>query len=149
MSDAPRTGTVEGSCYCGAVRFRLTLPSRFCASCHCVNCRRAHGAAFVTWAGFRRDQLELVEGEERLVRYRTETEAVRSFCGTCGSTLFYEGPRWEGEVHVARANIEGEIDRPASGHVYVDQKASWWEISDDQPRFGGTTGMERKDPERE
>jgi hypothetical protein len=137
---------VEGSCYCGAVRFRVALPSRFCSSCHCVNCRRAHGAAFVTWVGFPRCQLEFLSGEERLIRYRTETEAVRSFCSTCGSTLFYEGPRWAGEIHVARANIEGEIDRPARGHVYVDQKASWWEIADDQPRFGGTSGMEPKGP---
>ena len=57
-----------------------------------------------------------------------------------------EGPRWAKEVHVARANVAGEIDRPAVGHVYVDQKASWWEITDGQPQFGGTTGMERKEP---
>jgi hypothetical protein len=146
MSDAKKAGAAEGSCYCGAVRFRLTFPTRFCASCHCVNCRRAHGAAFVTWVGVPRERFELLEGEESLVRYRTETEAVRSFCGTCGSTLFYEGPRWASEVHVARANLEGEIDRPAAGHVYVDQKAPWWEITDGQPQFGGTSGMEPKEP---
>ena len=42
----------EGACLCGGVRFELTPPSRFCAHCLCQNCRRAHGAAFVTWAGF-------------------------------------------------------------------------------------------------
>ena len=34
----------------------------------------------------------------------------------------------------------------AAGHVYVDQKAPWWEITDAQPRFGGTSGMEAKEP---
>ena len=36
---------VGGSCLCGAVRFEVTLPSKFCAHCHCGNCRKAHGAA--------------------------------------------------------------------------------------------------------
>ena len=41
-----------GRCHCGGVRFVARFPSRFVAHCHCESCRRAHGAAFVTWAGF-------------------------------------------------------------------------------------------------
>ena len=40
---------VEGGCLCGAVRFSLELPSKWCAHCHCSMCRRAHGAGYVTW----------------------------------------------------------------------------------------------------
>ena len=105
MSDQPKTA--EGGCYCGAVRFRVTFPSRFCAHCHCSNCRRAHGAAFVTYVGFRREQLEFLAGEELLKRYATETGATRSFCTACGTTLFYEGPRWDGEILVTRQTDPG------------------------------------------
>ncbi len=133
-----------GSCLCGVVRFEADLPSRFCAHCHCTNCRRAHGAAFVTYAGFRQDQLQ-VSGSDRLTRYRTETGATRVFCSRCGSTLFYEGPRWEGEVHVALANIQDEIDKAPEAHVYVDHRAPWWEISDELPRYGGESGSEMKE----
>jgi hypothetical protein len=90
---------VEGACLCGAVRYELTMPSRFCAHCHCQNCRRAQGAAFVTYAGFKREQVEIT-GAQDLQRYETDTGATRSVCRHCGSTLFYEGPRWPGEVHV-------------------------------------------------
>ncbi len=132
---------VKGSCLCGAVSFELALPSKFCAHCHCSNCRRAHGAAFVTYVGFRQDQLQL-SGADRLTRYLTETGATRSFCNRCGSTLFYEGPRWEGDVHVVLANIEDQIDRPPGAHVYVDHRAPWCEILDELPRYGGETGTE-------
>ena len=133
---------VQGSCLCGEVRFVARLPSRFCAHCHCSNCRRAHGAAFVTWAGFLREQVEV--RSEALVRYRTDTGATRSFCRNCGTTLFYEGPRWEGEIHVVRSNIDDEIDRAPSGHVYVDHRAPWWEITDSLKQYGGETGSEPK-----
>jgi hypothetical protein len=133
-----------GACLCGAVRFEVRLPSKFCANCHCSTCRRAHGAAFVTWVGFPGDQVSITSGDT-LHRYATETGATRSFCTACGSTLFYEGPRWENEIHVARANIEGDIDRPVSGHAYVDHRASWWSISDDLPQYGGDSGVEPKD----
>jgi hypothetical protein len=139
-------GTVPGGCYCGRVRFEVTLPSRFCSHCHCDNCRRAHGAAFVTWAGIRREQFRIAAGEESLVRYRTETGATRSFCRHCGSTLLYEGPRWPGEIHVALSNIDAPIDRLPAEHVYVDHKAAWFEISDSLPQFGGTSGTGPREP---
>ena len=134
---------VEGACLCGSVRYELTMPSKFCAHCHCGNCRRAHGAAFVTYAGFTREQVE-ISGTDDLVRYETDTGATRSFCRRCGSTLFYEGPRWPGEVHVVRANVQGPIDRAPSAHYYVDHAADWWEITDPLPRYGGGTGVEPK-----
>ena len=112
-----------GSCLCGAVGFEADLPSRFCAHCHCNNCRRAHGAAFVTWVGFPKSAVRIVAGKEDLARYETDTKATRSFCRHCGTTLFYEGPRFQDEVHIVRANLDGDIDRPPSLHVYVDHKA--------------------------
>ena len=140
---------VTGSCYCGTVRFEAALPSRFCAHCHCDNCRRAHGAAFITYVGFPSEQVRIIGGEDKLRRFETETGATRSFCERCGSTLFYAGPRWSGEIHVALANIDGEIDRSPQAHSYVDHCASWWTIDDDLPQYGGDSGVEPKQPAEE
>lgn len=134
----------NGSCLCGTVRFQIDLPVRFCAHCHCSNCRRAHGAAFVTWVGIPKVQLHFTSGEDRLRQFKTDTGATRSFCGTCGTTLFYQGPRWPDEIHIVRGNIEGEIDKEPTAHVYVDHAASWWSIDDDLPQYGGETGVEPK-----
>jgi len=135
---------VEGTCLCGAIRFTVSGSPRFCAHCYCPNCRRAHGAAFVTWAGFRQEQIQIVSGSDCLTRYLTDTGAARSFCGRCGSTLFYEGPRWPGEVHVALANLSDDANLQPAAHVYVDDRAPWWRISDELPQYGGETGMEEK-----
>ncbi|MGE0145038.1 MAG: GFA family protein [Planctomycetota bacterium] len=133
---------IRGSCYCKAIRFSCTLPSRFVAHCHCNNCRRAHGAGFVTWAGFPDAQFAITDGEERLGHYRTETAATRSFCSTCGSMLFFRSPRWPGEVHVALGALDDPIDKLPTVHVYADRAPVWAPIADTLPRRGGESGTE-------
>ena len=86
--------SVPGACYCGRIQFAVQSPPRFVCHCHCENCRRAHGAGFVTWAGFPAAQFAFEQGEGDLGRYMTDTGATRSFCKICGTTLFYESPRW-------------------------------------------------------
>ncbi|MGE5337814.1 MAG: GFA family protein, partial [Gemmatimonadota bacterium] len=49
MTAAPASAV--GSCLCGAVGFEFELPPKWVAHCHCTQCQRAHGAAFVTWVG--------------------------------------------------------------------------------------------------
>lgn len=134
---------MPGGCLCGRVRFEIEPPSRFLAHCHCDNCRRAHGAVFVTWLGVPAEQMRWTSGEPALVRYRTDTGATRSFCGTCGTTLTYESPRWPGEVHVAAGCLDGAPDRAPQAHVYTGHKAEWYDIPDDGlPRLGGESGTE-------
>jgi hypothetical protein len=139
-------GSLRGSCLCGAVRYELEPPSRFACHCHCENCRRAHGAAFVTWAGFPQAQLSFSLGEAELQHYLTDTQATRSFCRTCGSTLFYRSPRWPEEVHVAVGNLLDPLDRVPAVHVYADRAVEWCPIADALPRFGGASGTEPPSP---
>lgn len=134
--------TMHGSCYCGQVRFEAEPPSKFVGHCHCNNCRRAHGAGFVTWAGFPAAQVRVTAGEELLSRYHTETEATRTFCRNCGTPLFFESPRWAGEIHVAAAGLLDPLDRLPQGHAYADRSPDWCPITDGLPRFGGESGVE-------
>jgi hypothetical protein len=132
---------VTGQCLCGSVRFEVELPSIWCAHCHCGMCRRAHGAAFVTWVGFSRDRVRVVAGDQ-LGRYQSSPPATRSFCRQCGSPLFFESERWADQIHVALASLDGPIDRPPAAHVFYSDRALWFEATDELPRRGGATGTE-------
>lgn len=132
----------EGSCLCGTVRFAIELPAIVCAHCHCSMCRRAHGAAFVTWVVVMKEQFEVLSGANRLVHYTSSKGATRSFCGVCGSSLFFAGEHFPGQVHIVLANIEGEIDHAPEMHVFFSDRAPWVRLADELPRFGGATGME-------
>jgi len=123
--------TLEGACLCGAVTFAIDLPTKWCAHCHCSMCRRAHGAAFVTWIGVDAGQFRWIDAGA-LRSFASSPQASRSFCGTCGSTLTFESSRWEGEVHIARANIPGAIDRAPSKHAFYKDRADWVRIPADE-----------------
>jgi hypothetical protein len=133
---------VPGACLCGAVRFRVGLPSLFCGHCHCTMCQRGHGAGFVTWFGVPRERLAFDSGEAELVRYDSSEHGTRTFCGRCGSSLFCESSREPGQIDIVLANMTGPIDRPPQVHVYWSDRADWVEARDGLPRLGGATGME-------
>jgi len=124
------SGKIEGGCLCGAVRYSMELPSKWCAHCHCTMCRRAHGAGYVTWVGFERDHFTLLTGDHHLTWYESSAGARRGFCSTCGSTMLFESARWPGEINVVLGCIDGPIDREPQAHVFHDSHVSWMALDD-------------------
>ena len=129
--------SVRGGCLCGAVRFEVRLPSKWCAHCHCSMCRKAHGAGFVTWVGFESDDFTLKKGDHHLKWYESSPGARRGFCSTCGSTMLFEAERWSGETHVALGCIEGPIDRKPQANSFFDAHVTWMPIDDALKVFTG------------
>lgn len=127
---------ITGACLCTAVRFAITPPTKWCAHCHCSMCRRAHGAAFVTWVGVPSEQFQITEGVDRVVRYASSKEAVRSHCGVCGSPMFFESTRWPGEVHVAVGCVNDPLDKKPVAHVAFDHRVDWLTVNDDLTKMG-------------
>ena len=122
--------SVEGGCLCGAVRFEAELPSKWCAHCHCSMCRKAHGAGYVTWAGFDSSRFRITRGGDQLAWYASSPGARRGFCRACGSTMLFESERWSGETHVALGCLDGSIDRQPQANVFFDAHVDWMPIDE-------------------
>jgi hypothetical protein len=77
---------IEGSCHCGAVRFRIVSDVPELTTCDCSICRRrnalmvkVHESAFT-----------LLAGEESLSEYRFHSGTARHyFCRVCGIYPFH------------------------------------------------------------
>ena len=72
--------TVTGGCLCGKVRFIATGEPDRVGLCHCLDCRKHHGALFHASAIFPESAVS-IEGETRAYR-------GRHFCPACGSSVF-------------------------------------------------------------
>lgn len=129
--------TVTGGCLCGAVRFEIELPSKWCAHCHCSMCRRAHGAGYVTWVGMQSERFRLLAGRDDLQWYESSPGARRGFCRRCGSSMLFESTRWSGETHVALGCIDGPIDRAPQAHAFFDSHVDWLPIDEALQIFRG------------
>ena len=123
--------TIHMRCLCGAVRCEITPPTKGAAHCHCAYCRRAHGAAFVTWVIVPAEQFRIAAGRELLRWYDSSEQSRRAFCCTCGSSMLFESKLCPGEVHVARALIDGEVDQEPAFHCFVESRVSWARLDDD------------------
>ena len=125
--------THAGACLCGAIGFEFDTPSLWSAHCHCSLCRRAHGAAFVTWVGVEEARFRFTTSDS-LHWFNSSTKGKRGFCTQCGSTLFFKSTASPDEIHIARANIAGDLDIQPSIHVsYGSEEVSWFPFTDDLP----------------
>ncbi|MGH7858717.1 MAG: GFA family protein [Candidatus Binatia bacterium] len=137
---SPSPPPVAGSCLCGAVRFEIELPTRFCIHCHCTICRRNHGAAFVTWIGVPKAQFRLVSGEAVLTRFASSEQGIREFCSRCGSSLFCELAADPDTIDITLASLAGPVDRGPELHVFFDTHVEWLEITDSLPKITSSGG---------
>lgn len=70
----------SGGCLCGKVRILASGAPRRVGICHCLDCRKHHGALFYAAAIYPKEAVE-IEGE-------TGDYAGRNFCQHCGSSVF-------------------------------------------------------------
>ena len=113
----------EGGCQCGRMRFETQGAPVFVSRCHCRSCRRATGAAFSTWVGFKEDQVRW-RGDGPAF-YASSPGVQRGFCNACGAPLTYAGDQWPGETHI----LIGAFDDPSGfvprKDVFTEDALSW------------------------
>ncbi|HYZ19073.1 MAG TPA: GFA family protein [Gaiellaceae bacterium] len=126
----------EGRCACGAVRYRLASEPLFVHCCHCLNCQRQTGSAFVINLLIEADRVELLGVAPEPVEVpRDDGSTQRIFrCPTCQVAIFSEYGR--PEVRFVRG---GTLDRPGDVtpdvHIYTRSKVGWLELPDATPAF--------------
>jgi hypothetical protein len=125
---------VRGSCLCGAIRYEIRGPLGAMSHCHCLMCRKAHGAAFGTYARVQRTDFVLVSGADSMRTYRSSGPVTRTFCGTCGSTLqWITDDRFE-EIDIAIGTLDDDPGIWPSQHIFTASKAPWYAITDGLPQ---------------
>lgn len=113
---------IDGGCLCGLVRYRLlTVPDHLC-DCHCVDCRRASGAPYVTWGTVPKDQVRILSGEVRTVAFAGR---IRSFAGCCGTPLFFEEGGEAGSIDVTIASLDDPTPFSPETAIWAEDRLPW------------------------
>jgi hypothetical protein len=126
----------EGGCSCGAVRYRLASDPLFVHCCHCLNCQRQTGSAFVINLLIETDRVELLAGEPQHVDVPRDDGSKQQIfrCPTCQVAVFshYGHPG----VRFVRG---GTLDDPSSVtpdvHIFTRSKLGWVTLPDSVPAF--------------
>jgi hypothetical protein len=87
--------TLNGSCNCGAIRYRVSGEIRSIVNCHC---KRSHKVS------------ELAE---------------KHFCGTCGTPLFNSSARYAGLTILHLGSIDDSLDMEPRVNIYCESRLDW------------------------
>ena len=127
---------LEGGCSCGAVRYRLASEPLFVNCCHCLNCQRQTGSAFVINILIETARVAVLAGEPQAVDVPRDDGGVQRIfrCPDCQVAVYseYTHPA----VRFVRA---GTLDDPSSVtpdvHIFTRSKLDWVTLPDDVPAF--------------
>ena len=127
---------LEGGCACGAVRYRLTSDPLFTHCCHCLNCQRQTGSAFVINLLIEADRVEVLSGAPQPVEAPRDDGSKQLIfrCPTCQVAVFSQYTR--PEVRFVRG---GKLDQTSSVvpdvHIFTRSKLPWIALPDSAPAF--------------
>lgn len=105
---------VTGSCLCGSLRIEATGQPYRVGICHCLDCRKHHGALFNSSAIFPESAVQ-IEGESH--EYKG-----RSFCPRCGSSVF---GRSRGEIEVALGALDAPDQFQPTYELWTCRREAW------------------------
>lgn len=126
---------ITGSCLCGGVRYEYRGEIEEISLCHCSQCRKAQGSAFVAVSPVDADRFRLITGAELLKEYRAVPHKARVFCGTCGSPLYSARDDRPGVLRLRLGTVETPFRGRQAYHAHVASKASWYDIEDALPQY--------------
>jgi hypothetical protein len=134
----------NGSCFCGAVKFRLECEPMFVNCCHCTDCRKQTGGAFAINGVIEAACVTVLQGEPAAVAMKTDSGAPHDIyrCPQCLSPLWsdYGVP---GVLMVRLAMLDDAAAFPPQAHIYVRSKLPWVRLPEGVPAFDAYYDMEK------
>ena len=131
------SSVLEGRCACGEARYRLASKPMFIHCCHCRDCQRQTGSAFVLNALVETNRVELTAGRTEGVSVPTDSGRphVIHRCPACRIALWshYGGVQWTSFVRIG--TLEEPSALPPDVHIYTRSKLPWIALPRGVPAF--------------
>ncbi len=138
---------LEGRCHCGDVRYRLASRPMFAHCCHCLDCQRQTGSAFVLNAIIEADRIELLSGTPEPTTVKTDSGRPHDIyrCPTCLTAMWSDYSR-----RPMRFVRTGTLEDPRliepDVHIFTRSKLPWVILPSDVPSFEVYYDMKKQWP---
>ena len=128
---------LEGGCACGAVRYRLRSGPMFVNCCHCSDCQRQVGSAFVINAIIETDRIEILSGETAATTLPTDSGRPHDVhrCTVCGTALWSDYGRRKVMSFLRATTLDDRDALSPDAHIFTRSKLPWVNLPPDVPAF--------------
>lgn len=127
----------EGSCQCGAVKYRATGTAATLFACHCTDCQRQSSSAFGMALWVRDADLQLLSGElkEWVRTTPMGRKSVCKFCPVCGTRLFHLGNSQF--LSIKPGTLDNAKELWPVGHLWTQSKQRWVQLPEGSLQYEG------------
>ena len=131
--------TYPGSCYCGAVKYRLETAPMFVNCCHCTECRRQTGGTFAINAVIETSRITLLAGSAQPVAVTVPTESGHPHdiyrCPVCQCAVWSDYGRRPAIRFVRVATLDDPSALPPQAHIFTRSMLAWEVLPKGVPAF--------------
>lgn len=128
----------SGRCLCGAISYSTDEEPLFAGNCHCKDCQRSSGSAFIPAMLFQEKSVT-VRGEAKYFESASDNGSIhrRGFCPNCGSQLFAQFSTMPGILGIKAGTLDNPSDYVPKLDFYVASAAPWDSMSLHLPKKQG------------
>ena len=109
----------EGSCFCGAVKLKVTGEPVAMGYCHCASCRSWSAGPVNAFSLWKPESVTVTQGANQIGTFAKTPASERKWCVRCGGHLMSAHPAWN-LVDVYAATIPSFRFKPGV-HVHYQE----------------------------
>lgn len=130
------------------MRYALTMAPMFVHCCHCLDCQRQTGSAFVLNALIETDRIQLLAGAPTPTRVPTDSGRVHDVyrCGACQTALWSDYGGRPGLRFVRVGTLEDPASLPPDVHIFTRSRQPWVVLPPKARAFEAYYDMQREWP---
>ena len=127
----------EGSCSCGVVKYFINDYPLFTHACHCRDCKKSTGWAFVIHTIILENSFFIIKGDMRAATLPTSSGAGFKlyFCINCGTYIYCKYDMAPERIIIRTSTLNDSDIFPPQAHIFTKNKATWINLDDKIPFF--------------
>jgi hypothetical protein len=133
MMAAMRTG----GCLCGAVRYESAGEPLFSLQCHCRDCQRSSGTAYIAAMRVPSALFRITQGTPRRFVGKSDSgnQITRVFCGDCGSPLYVQVSTRPDIVGIRVGTLDDPSGFRADADIFIKSAQPWDHMDPALPKY--------------
>ncbi|MEJ2137149.1 MAG: GFA family protein [Desulfofustis sp.] len=115
----------SGSCLCKSIQYTIESDVVTTANCHCNTCKKSTGAAFQTVTVAQKESFKIKSGAESIQTFAISDNAVKHFCGVCGTPIYNTHQGFPGFNMVFVGSLDEPCQLPPTTNFFCERMLPW------------------------
>jgi hypothetical protein len=137
MKGRTMADSFQGGCACGAIRYECTARPVISFNCHCKDCQRFTGSAYISGVIVPTTAFRLLRGEPTYYTVRADSggDTSRGFCAVCGSPVVTRFTSMAQIVGVPAASFDNPSGHKPAMDIFTSSAQPWDYMNPALPKF--------------